>query len=43
MVRFAKKERFLQQIDVDTKNLSDIPEYWALREELGLPKYQYTA
>ena len=38
-----RKWRFLQQIDVDTKNLSDIPEYWALREELGLPKYQYTA
>ncbi len=38
-----KRWRFLQQIDVDTKNLSDIPEYWALREELRLPKYQYTA
>jgi hypothetical protein len=38
-----RKWRFLQQISVDTKNLSDIPEYWALREELGLPKYQYTA
>ncbi len=38
-----KKWRFLQQISADTKDLSDIPEYWALREELGLPRYQYTA
>lgn len=44
LLREVKKRwRFLQQIDVDTKHLSDIPEYWALREELRLPKYQYTA
>ena len=35
--------RFCQQIDVDTKNLCDIPEYWQPLKGLHLPQYQYTA
>jgi transposase len=35
--------RFCQQIDVDTKNLCDIPEYWQPLAGLHLPQYQYTA
>ena len=35
--------RAFQQIDIDTKHLVDIPEYWPLIEDLGLPPYQYTA
>jgi transposase len=38
-----KKWRLWQQIDVDAKDLCDIPEYWMQREALGLPRYQYTA
>lgn len=32
-----------EQIDVDTKHLYDIPEYWHQMKALGLPRYQYTA
>ena len=32
-----------QQIDEDTKDLVDIPEYWPQMKEKGLPKVQYTA
>jgi len=35
--------RFLQQIDADTKDLSDIPEYWLGLASRCLPRYQYTA
>lgn len=37
------KWRLFEQIDVDTKHLYDIPEYWIQMKSLGLPKYQYTA
>ena len=32
-----------QQIDEDTKDLIDIPEYWPQMKRKGLPKVQYTA
>ena len=35
--------RLFQQIDMDTKALSDIPEYWPAMMRLGLPRFQYTA
>jgi transposase len=38
-----KRWRFLQQITVDTKDLSDIPEYWIGLKSRRLPRYQYTA
>lgn len=38
-----KRWRLFQQIDVDTKDLSDIPEYWFHLKSRGLPRYQYTA
>ena len=38
-----RRWRAFQQIDIDTKHLVDIPEYWPLIEDLGLPPYQYTA
>jgi transposase len=31
------------QIQVDTKHLNDIPEYWESMVDRGLPRYQYTA
>ena len=31
-----------QQSDLDTKDLSDIPEYWPQMKTLQLPRYQYT-
>lgn len=44
LLREVKRHwRFCQQIDVDTKNLCDIPEYWQPLKGLGLPRYQYTA
>jgi transposase len=43
-LREVKKQwRFLQQISVDTKDLSDIPEYWGGLASRRLPRYQYTA
>lgn len=43
-LREVKKAwQFLQQIDADTKDLCDIPEYWAQMQRAGLPRYQYTA
>jgi transposase len=43
-LREVKKQWALfQQIDEDTKDLIDIPEYWIQIEEKGLPKVQYTA
>jgi transposase len=38
-----KRWRLFQQIDIDTKNLSDIPEYWLGLASRRLPRYQYTA
>ncbi len=35
--------RAFQQIEVDTKDLCDIPEYWHTLKHQGLPRYQYTA
>jgi hypothetical protein len=32
-----------QQIDIDTKDLCDLPEYWALAQAFNLPQFQYTA
>jgi len=44
LLREVKKQWALfQQIDVDTKNLCDIPEYWRPLQGLRLPQYQYTA
>ena len=44
LLRDIKKQwKLFQQIDVDTKNLCDIPEYWLKLKGLGLPQYQYTA
>jgi transposase len=44
LLRDIKKQwNLFQQIDVDTKNLCDIPEYWLKLKGLGLPQYQYTA
>jgi len=44
LLREIKKHwRFCQQIDIDTKNLCDIPEYWQPLKNLNLPQYQYTA
>jgi transposase len=43
-LREAKKRwRLFQQIDIDTKHLNDIPEYWGRLKTLRLPRYQYTA
>ena len=43
-LREVKKEWALfQQIDEDTKDLVDIPEYWPQMMKKGLPKVQYTA
>jgi len=43
-LRAIKREWALwQQITVDTKYLSDLPEYWIQVQELGLPRYQYSA
>lgn len=35
--------RLFQQIDMDTKDLFDIPEYWFAMTRFGLPRCQYTA
>jgi transposase len=44
LLREVKKHwRLFQQIDVDTKNLCDIPEYWHPLKLKDLPQYQYTA
>ena len=42
-LREVKREWALfQQIDEDTKDLIDIPEYWPQMKEKGLPKVQYS-
>lgn len=44
LLREVKRHwRLFQQIDIDTKNLCDIPEYWQPLKGLNLPQYQYTA
>lgn len=43
-LREVKKTwRLFQQIDIDTKDLCDIPEYWEQMQRAGLVRYQYTA
>ena len=43
-LREAKKQwKLFQQIDEDTKDLIDIPEYYIPMMKLGLPRVQYTA
>ena len=43
-LREVKREWALfQQVDEDTKDLIDIPEYWTQMKKKGLPKVQYTA
>jgi len=43
-LREVKKAwNLFQQIEEDTKDLIDIPEYWTQMRRLGLPKVQYTA
>jgi transposase len=44
LLRDVKKHwRLFQQIDVDTKHLYDIPEYYQIMQRAWLPRYQYTA
>ena len=44
LLREVKKHwKLFQQIDIDTKNLCDIPEYWLDLRGRGLPQYPYTA
>lgn len=38
-----KRWALFQQIDEDTKDLFDIPEYWTQMRRLNLPRVQYTA
>jgi transposase len=35
--------RLFEQVDIDTKYLFDIPEYWPQMKRHNLPKYQFTA
>ena len=43
-LREIKREWALfQQVDEDTKDLMDIPEYWPQAKKNNLPKFQYTA
>jgi len=43
-LREVKRDwRAFQQIDIDTKHLVDIPEYWPQIQDLDLPPWQYTA
>ena len=43
-LREVKRQwELFQQIDEDTKDLADIPEYWPQMMKKGLPKFQYTA
>jgi len=43
-LRAIKREwRLFQQVDEDTKDLIDIPEYWPQMRKKNLPKVQYTA
>lgn len=36
-----KRLKFFQKSQVDTKDLSDIRQYWPLMKRLGLPRYEY--
>ena len=38
-----KRWALFEQICEDTKDLTDIPEYWGRMQALGLPRWQYTA
>lgn len=37
-----KKLNFFEKSQIDTKDLSDIYQYWPLMKRLGLPRYEYT-
>ena len=37
-----KKMAFFENSQIDTKDLSDILQYWPLMKRLGLPRYEYT-
>ena len=37
-----KKMRFFENSQIDTKDLSDICQYWPYMKRLGLPRYEYT-
>jgi transposase len=41
--KIKAKWRLFQQIDIDTKHLYDIPEYWIQMKRHNLPSFQYTA
>jgi len=43
MREIKKHWRLFEQITIDTKDLSDIPEYWIGLKSRKLPRYQYTA
>jgi transposase InsO family protein len=38
---FKKALRFFEKSQIDTKDLSDILNYWPLMRRLGLPRYEY--
>jgi transposase len=40
--RLKQRMRLFEQSQVDTKDLSDIYQYWPYMRNLGLPRYQYT-
>ena len=35
--------RLFEQISIDTKDLTDIPQFWPAIMALGLPRWEYTA
>lgn len=37
-----KRLKFFEKTQIDTKDLSDILQYWPLMKRLGLPRYEYT-
>ena len=41
--KIKQQWRLFEQIDIDTKYLYDIPEYWPQMRSLRLPQFQYTA
>lgn len=41
--KIKAKWRLFQQVDIDTKHLYDIPEYWIQMKRHNLPSFQYTA
>jgi len=40
--RWKGKLAPFELVQVGTKDLSDVPEFWRLRKELGLPRWQFS-